>query len=198
MRPMLAPKSWPSWPLLQACVIAVQVSAGDGTITAPLERADCQTHSTTTAAKPPKARPTRHRIGSSARIRRTGDCRRPRPAPFPRDRTGATVAGTTVVTACGSGMTSAAAAGSSSPTPGSLGMVGDVGLGERRVVEPLQGGPRLDEARPQQEVVDLPEHGREVRRVLTGVALDGVLRAEELRALGQLAVLLRAQLGVLG
>src|SRR5882757_9554888 len=148
MRPILAPKSLLSWPLLQASVIAFQVSAGDGTTTAPLERADSHTHRSATTASPPTARPIRHCIGSSDRMRRTGDCRRPRPAPFPRDRTGATVAGTTVVTACGSGVTSAAAAGSSSPTPGSLGMVGDVGLGERRVVEPLQGGPRLDEARP--------------------------------------------------
>src|SRR5258705_2012022 len=122
MRPMLAVKSLLSCPLLQAVVTAFQVSAGDGTITAPLEWADSSTHSRNTAASPPTARPTRHRIGSSDRIRRTGDCRRPRPPPF-----------------------------------GSAAMGRLVGLGERRVVQPVQGGPRLDKARPQPEAVDLPE-----------------------------------------
>src|SRR4051812_35145454 len=79
MRPMLAVKSLLSCPLLQAAVTAFQVSAGDGTITAPDDRDDSQTHSSTPTASPPAARPPRHRIGSSARIRRTGDCRRPRP-----------------------------------------------------------------------------------------------------------------------
>src|SRR5438132_12255717 len=89
---MLAPKSLLSWPLLQASVIAFQVSAGDGTITAPLERADSQTHNSATTARPATARPIRHRIGSSDRMRRTGDCRRPRPWPLTRARcTGPTV-----------------------------------------------------------------------------------------------------------
>src|SRR5438067_8294972 len=123
MRPMLAPKSAPSWPLLQAWLIAFQVSAGDGTTTAPLERPDSHTPSTTTTASPPAARPARHRIGSSDRMRRTGDCRRPRPAPFPRvGRTGATRAGA-----------------ASSATVVSLATMGlEVLLGERRVVETLQ------------------------------------------------------------
>src|SRR5437588_574584 len=105
---MLAPKSLLSWPLLQASVIAFQVSAGDGTITAPLERADSQTHNSATTASPPVARPTRHRIGSSDRMRRTGDCRRPRPWPLTRARcTGPTV----VVGALGATLVSSAAMG---------------------------------------------------------------------------------------
>src|SRR5581483_2065052 len=188
MRPMLAEKSERSWPLLQAVATAFHVSAGDGTTTAPLERAEAQSHTASTPAIPAPASPTRHGSGSSARRRRTGAWRRPRPAGFTRaGRRGGTTAAT-------------AATASSAPVKlvSSATMGLEVLLGERRVVEAFERRPLLDEARPHEEVVDLPEHRREVGGVLPGVALDGVGRAEELGAVGQGGVVGRAQLGVLG